>query len=291
MEVSPSFELVRCQDRALIFADVVRLPEGAAMRPSVVHFHPQLELVWFRKVRGCVLLEGERLPVADRQAVLLPSMQVHAFETGTGVRDWVLLQFEPSMIKALLPEMPMLARPRPLVLSPEPGDASRIDFLCNWLCEIVNRPDRALEAQQVMGLILVTLAATRPDSVTGVAETRPLGDAMQDALRQIHADPGNALSLAAAARAARVSDAHFARLFKSRVGMGYAAYVQMHRLNIAARDLLTGSVPVSQIAYRVGFASAAHFSTAFSERFGQSPRSFRQQGTDGAGAVQDGESE
>ena len=72
---------------------------------------------------------------------------------------------------------------------------------------------------------------------------------------------------------------------------GNAAYVQMHRLNVAARHLLTDAAPVSQIAYRVGFASAAHFSTAFAERFGLSPRAFRLRATGQSDPPQNGESD
>lgn len=51
--------------------------------------------------------------------------------------------------------------------------------------------------------------------------------------------------------------------------------MQMHRLNVAAQLLVSGTLQVSQIAYAVGFASAAHFSTVVSQRFGLTPRACR----------------
>lgn len=275
MDVSASFEMIRGQGNTFLFADTVRLPEAAPKRTTPLHFHPQIELVWFRAVTGSVVLDGARYPLQDRQAVLLPSMQVHAFETGGGSRDWTLLQFEPFLIEPLLQQAPLLATAHPLILSPDPETSARIDFLCDWLCAMSTQPDRALEAQQVLQLILVTLASTRTEVSNSIPQIQPLAGPLQDALRQIHVDPRAAPPLSAAARSARVTDAHFSRLFKARIGMGYAAYVQMHRLNVAARHLLTDTAPVSQIAYRVGFSSAAHFSTAFAERFGLNPRTFR----------------
>lgn len=276
MDVSPAFEMIRSRGNGVLFAEAVRLGTDEPERRSFVHFHPQTELVWFRRVAGSVHLEGESYPLHDRQAVLLPSMLVHAFDTGSGLRDWVLLQFEPVLIETILPQVPLLAGARPLILSPDPQTAARIDVLCDWLCDISTRPDRAHEAQQITCLILTALAATLPDATTSVQQLSSLSGPMQDILRLIHSDPLAAPSLSAAARAARVTDAHFSRLFKARIGLGYAAYVQMHRLNVAARHLLTDTAPVSQIAYRVGFSSAAHFSTAFAEQFGLSPRTFRQ---------------
>lgn len=91
----------------------------------------------------------------------------------------------------------------------------------------------------------------------------------------IHNEPRAAPTLAQAAQALNLTESYFSRLFKTRIGMGYAAYVQMHRLNVAAQLLLSGPAQVSQIAYAVGFGSAAHFSTVFSQRFGLTPRECR----------------
>jgi len=289
MEVSPSFELIRSRGHSFLFADTVRLPAGAPRLPSPVHFHPQVELVWFRKVTGSVQLEGTDIPLDDRQAVLLPSMQVHAFDTGAGARDWVLLQVEPALLQPFLSGASALAPPRPRILRPDPATADRIDYLCDWLCAIVHAPDRAQEAQQILHLILAALSPARTEGETAPHPAKPLSGPLTEVLQRIHSDPRTAPTLSQAARAARLSDAYFSRLFKSRIGMGYAAYLQMHRLNMAARHLLADGTPVSQVAYRVGFASAAHFSTAFAERFGMSPRRFRQRAGEVDGTGQESE--
>ena len=278
VDASASFELIRGNGNASIFADAIRLTADAAERNAAVHFHPQVELVWFRKVAGTVWFEGASYPVADGQAVLLPSMQVHSFQTGLGPRDWVLLQFEPYVVEPLLRHSSILASNRPMILTPDAETAARIDILSGWLCRVLAFPDRSVEAQQILHLILTLLAARSASSQAATGDIAPLSVPYKDVLRQIHADPRRAPDLAAAAQSARVTAAYFARSFKSKVGIGYAAYVQIHRLNTAARLLRTETTPVSQIAYQVGFSSAAHFSTAFAERFGQSPRSFRLQG-------------
>jgi len=54
------------------------------------------------------------------------------------------------------------------------------------------------------------------------------------------------------------------------------AYVLGRRLD-AARDLLiTGpELPIDHIAFRLGFSSSSHFSSAFRQRIGCSPTEFR----------------
>lgn len=275
MDVSPTFELINTRANAFIFSDVVKRKAGAAELRPFVHFHPQIELVWFRKVSGSVRLGNDILPLSDGQAVLLPSMQVHAFETGRDERDWVLLQIEPFLLEPILRQPLFRDLNAPAILRPLPEAAGRIDHLCDWLASIAGMPERAVEAQRVLELILVLLAgvANAGDAVLPAA-TRP-PDQLQQVLAMIHADPRTAPTLAQAAQKLNLTDSYFSRLFKARIGMGYAAYVQMHRLNVAAQLLMSGPMQVSQIAYAVGFGSAAHFSTVFSQRFGVTPRACR----------------
>jgi AraC-like DNA-binding protein len=275
MDISPTFELIKTHPNAFIFADVVKQAAGDAALRSFVHFHPQIELVWFRKVAGSVRLGGDSFPLSDGQAVLLPSMQVHAFATGQGARDWVLLQVEPFLLEQVLRQPHFRDLTGPKILRPLPEVAGRIDLLCDWLAGIAALPDRAAEAQRVLELLLVLLAGAAKDGTAVPSAPVPPPDQLQRVLAMIHAEPRMAPTLSQAAQELNLTESYFSRLFKTRVGMGYAAYVQMHRLNVAARLLLAGSAQVSQIAYQVGFASAAHFSTVFSQRFGLTPRECR----------------
>ena len=291
MDISPTFELIRTHPNAFIFADVVKLgPEAAPLRPFV-HFHPQIEIVWFRKVSGSVRLGSDSFPLSDGQAVLLPSMQVHTFETGQTARDWVLLQVEPFVLEHLLRQPQFRDLTSPAILRPSPETADRIDLLCDWLAGIANQPDRAPEAQRLLELILVLLAgvAKSGNAVTPAATAPP--DRLQQVLAMIHTEPQAAPTLAQAAQALNLTESYFSRLFKARIGMGYATYVQMHRLNVAAQLLLSGPAQVSQIAYAVGFGSAAHFSTIFSQRFGLSPRECRLRAGRGQAQTQESASE
>jgi len=272
MDMPATFELIRTQPDAFLFADVVKLgPKDAALRP-IVHFHPQVELVWFRRVAGRVQLGAESYPLSDGQAVFLPSMQVHAFDTGAGVRDWVLVQIEPFLLEPILRLPALRDLTVPAILHPSPEASGRIDHLCDWLAGIARKPDRAMEAQRVLDLILILLAqAARAELPAATAPP----DRLQQVLAMVHADPRSAPTLAGAAAGMNLTESYFSRLFKARIGMGYAAYVQMHRLNVAVQMLLGGTSQVSQIAYQLGFASAAHFSTVFTQRFGLTPRACR----------------
>lgn len=73
------------------------------------------------------------------------------------------------------------------------------------------------------------------------------------------------------------SEVHLNRLFRTE-GVSLMRYVWSCRLELAAR-LLKGCsrnhVQIQEIAYRCGFSTTAHFSRAFKDRYGISPRDAR----------------
>jgi AraC-like DNA-binding protein len=91
------------------------------------------------------------------------------------------------------------------------------------------------------------------------------------------ADP--ALSVGSLAAELGVSASHIHRVFRNEP-LTPAQYIWERRLEACSRDLLAPRLagrPVGEIAYGRGFSDAAHFSRAFRERFGCSPREWRQQ--------------
>ncbi|KPU90775.1 AraC family transcriptional regulator [Variovorax paradoxus] len=88
-----------------------------------------------------------------------------------------------------------------------------------------------------------------------------------------------ALSVGSLAAELGVSASQIHRVFKSEP-LTPAQYIWERRLEACSRDLLEPRLagrPVAEIAYGRGFNDAAHFSRAFKERFGCSPREWRQQ--------------
>ena len=86
------------------------------------------------------------------------------------------------------------------------------------------------------------------------------------------------LTPARVAQTEGISERYLQKIFEG-TGDSFSHYLRERRLQRIASDLANpaeASRPVSEIAYRCGFNDAAHFSRAFRERFGMSPRDFRQ---------------
>jgi AraC-like DNA-binding protein len=95
------------------------------------------------------------------------------------------------------------------------------------------------------------------------------------ALAVIHAEPHKAWSVATLARVVGASRSVLAGRFASRLGVPPMTYLAKWRLQLAARWLRDGELPIGDIVERVGYASAAAFHRAFKRTYGVAPSLYR----------------
>jgi AraC-like DNA-binding protein len=93
------------------------------------------------------------------------------------------------------------------------------------------------------------------------------------------------LEVAALARVALTSEAHFIRTFKETFGETPHRYLQRRRLERAMALLRETERPVTEICLDVGFASLGSFSRTFTHVMGMSPSAYRQAWRTGAGTA------
>jgi AraC-like DNA-binding protein len=103
----------------------------------------------------------------------------------------------------------------------------------------------------------------------------------RDAMDRDYARP---LDIAALARIAYVSEAHFIRTFRATFGETPHRYLQRRRVERAMAALRETDLSVTDICFTVGFGSLGTFSRTFKEIVGESPAAFRRRMA-GASAV------
>jgi transcriptional regulator GlxA family with amidase domain len=99
--------------------------------------------------------------------------------------------------------------------------------------------------------------------------------ALQELQRWVAANPALDHSVASLARRMDLSPRHFARLFRSEVGITPATWVEEVRVNAARRLLEVGREAPKQIAGRCGFADADTLRRAFARHVGVTPAEYR----------------
>src|SRR5262245_7562233 len=104
----------------------------------------------------------------------------------------------------------------------------------------------------------------------------------RDAMDRAYARP---LDVAALARVALTSEAHFIRTFKQTFGETPHRYLQRRRLERAMALLRETQQPVTEICLEIGFASLGSFSRTFTRVVGMSPSAYREAWRTGAGTA------
>lgn len=99
---------------------------------------------------------------------------------------------------------------------------------------------------------------------------------LSNALAAIHGQPEQAWSVESLAETCCMSRSKFAQLFSEIVGEPPLAYLQQHRLRLAAQYLRDSQSSIQHIAHQVGYASETAFSQSFKKQFGYSPSQYRQ---------------
>lgn len=98
---------------------------------------------------------------------------------------------------------------------------------------------------------------------------------MESALRAMQSEAALCAGFAQLQRGARVSPSHLAREWKRVWGVSPTQWINARRLERAVTLLLTTELPIGEIGARCGFESSPYFTRRFREKFGQSPRAFR----------------
>jgi AraC-like DNA-binding protein len=104
----------------------------------------------------------------------------------------------------------------------------------------------------------------------------------RDAMDRSYAQP---LDIAALARIACVSEAHFIRTFRATFGETPHRYLQRRRVERSMFLLRESDRSVTDICLDVGFTSLGTFSRTFREIVGQSPLAYRRSSAPVPGAV------
>jgi AraC-like DNA-binding protein len=132
-------------------------------------------------------------------------------------------------------------------------------------------------AEIALELVAESLRAdstTQPECCRS-ARTRSAHDQVVEAVKLLVNERfGDTLSLEGIARSVGYSRFHLSSIFRRHTGLSIHRYLNNHRLLIALESLNSG-LDLTPLAFRVGFSSHAHLTTAFGQQFGVPPSEAR----------------
>ena len=107
-----------------------------------------------------------------------------------------------------------------------------------------------------------------PEDLANLAHVRRARDLMD----REYAKP---LDVAAIARAALMSTAHFSRQFRAAYGETPYSYLMTRRIERAKALLRRGDLSVTEVCFEVGCTSLGSFSARFTELVGETPTAYK----------------
>lgn len=130
-------------------------------------------------------------------------------------------------------------------------------------------------ANTIAARLVHTNAGRAPDLASAAARSGLDTRRLLRVLEVVEASLEEDLSIAHLASVVCLSTFHFARAFKTAMGVSPHKYVSARRLHRAKELVIGGSTPLSQIALSLGFSSQANFNRAFKAATGVTPTAYK----------------
>ena len=243
--------------------------ELAAHRHSRLH-----QMLLLEEGQGTLLLEGIRHPLPPETLVNVPLGVVHGFSFQPGTRGLVVTFAAEMLDQTLRPAeglREVLAQPALLH-----ADLEVAQTMSRIATSFASRNfGRAQILRSLAGLLLGQIAQAIAGSGSA-GERRAAPDLVARFEELLDAHLLDHWSVADYAAALAVSAAHLSRLTRAASGRPVSRLIEDRLIREARRNLVFTNLPVSRIAYALGFEDPAYFTRVFTRATGLSPRAFRQ---------------
>jgi len=238
------------------------------------HRHARLhQILLVERGGGQATLEGQVYPLRPRQVVNVPIGHVHGFSFRKGTQGWVVTIAAEMLDEVLIPSEGLR---RVLAHSALMRSTAKIRAAMEQIfVEFAER--RFARAHVLRGLssVLVGLVAREIafKSVTRDSVTKAdLLDRFEALLEQHYLEHWTVTDYAGALG---ITPTHLSRLTREASGYSASHLILERVVREARRNLVYTNLPISTVAYALGFNDPAYFSRLFSGATGLSPRSFR----------------
>jgi AraC-like DNA-binding protein len=266
--------------------------------PIGAHSHDFIELVFFAEGSSVHQYAGKHYPLAPGDVFIIHPNEPHAYVLSKKVRLFNTL-FLPE---TLTPDLPYLERiegffdlvmVEPFFRS-EAGLRGKVhldtptrlrvqELILEMKRELDRRaPGYEAAARAMLVQLLVQVARFRTlalrDAQTADSEEASEKRALvRDCINYIEEHYPDEIRLERLADRAYLSPEYFSKVFKRLTSQTPIEFINTVRVDKAKQLLATSSLPVTDIAYRIGFHDANYFSRQFKKSTGVTPGDYRKQ--------------
>lgn len=258
-------------DQTLNNGFLVRESTLSAGRFWPPHWHDYLEWELITAGRGTHTYNGKSYPISRGSAYLITYGDFHAVRTDTALSLINVRFSENAVSEELKNTLSRFAGQGTAVFSEQ--ETAQLEALCRRLCDErkEKKPFYDLICRGLLNELIVLLlrqAAFEPDKAHDVSLA-------QNAVALILRDFRKNLTVASAAKTLCVSANYLGSSFHKATGVPFNEYLNRTRLKYACALLSQSDMPIKQIAFESGYASAEYFLYVFRRFFDMTPGEYR----------------
>lgn len=238
------------------------------------HWHEYFEIEIVRDGSACILVNGREYRAGRGDIFFLTPTDFHELRLDNEKLDMINISFASDMLDMEAQNMISRFKIRSAI-HPGEEDYGKITKIIDEIDNEIKKLDICYEIvictlikQLIAEMIRCSKGEERNAEKNG-------GSMMQAALSYIRCNLRKPITLAEVAERFYYSPNYFSTLFHREMGMTFKSYLCNARLDLAMKTIRSTDMPVSSICYECGFMSEAHFIRAFKEKYGASPRHFR----------------
>lgn len=249
-----------------------------------VHWHDELEIIYVKKGKLNVCIEGHDYSGHDGSIFLVNPRELHfmgsedmsvAYYTLLFPLEFISFQTMDDLESTLL--MPL--RKGRLQFFHEIGDDAlfeKLHILLDRLIEVnLEKPSACCQlVTRSLLLQFISLLVEYDLLVTPVFSGSQL-NIQRELLAYIQEHFTEKLSLEALSEQFHLSEKYISRYFKEHFQLTFVNYTNYLRLTYARRLMETTELPVTEVALQSGFPNVSYFIRVFKEKYGSSPLRYR----------------
>ena len=250
-----------------------------------MHWHEEAEIIVIKKGMGIISVDLTEYEVQMGDIVFVMSGQLHAIrQLGNNAMEYENILFKPSLLRSggcdLCWEsflLPMLSAnvDIPAVIGLEHA-------VYREIAEAIGQIDRLCDTKPTGYQLAVKghlyLLLYHMHSQCRTSSSRPPQKhlaKLKIILSYVEAHYAEPITIEEMAGVCFYSKSYFMKFFKQSMGIGFIAYLNDFRLEIAARMLLSADANILDIGSACGFENLSYFNRSFKKKYGVTPGRFR----------------
>lgn len=244
------------------------------------HWHNEFELIAMTQGKAVFHIDSECFSASEGDVILIPPCSIHRVEIKPdGVTRYNCICFDTELLcdKELVKALSDGVVSAKSVVK---ADESYAKLLCEYTeraCTACENGENGWELDAV-GCMSLLFGALKKNSIfTRVLHNRKENDFGKNVIAYITENYSSKLTSGDVADAFFMNGSYFCRLFKKTFDCCFSDYILAYRIEKARLYLINTSMTVSQIAFQTGFNSSSYFGKAFKERYGVTPKQYREQ--------------